>query len=225
MNNVRDVLSKFKDNLDGIITNYRVKVSDIEKEEDFNRVLSDFINYCESDVLLLPFYDETLLGRIFDRVFSDSLDEIKKVKTAKYLIDASKSVDTSNFPQYNDSVSKIKSIFKSIDSFYRDRVENSTFASDKENYNSIISSYSVIFDLIGIDGFNGLIEDIDLFERVINDCDLQSSDINEILSVAIVSNLGYLDRSGVVDVNDVSDNSLLESNINSLSNMLGEQVR
>ena len=78
--------------------------------------------------------------------------------------------------------------------------------------------------MIGDDKFNSLIEDVDLFERAIDDCELSLEDISVLLSTAIVSNLSYLDGNGVVSVNNDNfiDNSLLESNIQDLSNLLGE---
>ena len=80
MDSVKDIMSKFKDNLDKIIVDYKNKVSDIEKEEDFIQVLGDLINYSKSDSLLLPFYDETILSRVFERVFPLSNTEINKLK-------------------------------------------------------------------------------------------------------------------------------------------------
>ena len=224
MNNVKDILSSFKSTLNNIISDYKEKVSDIEQEEAFNVVLSDFVNYCKSDILLLPFYDESILRSIFEKLFDSVDEEFSKIKTAKYLIEASKSIDKSNFPQYNDSIEEIEDMYDTIKSAYEKRVHDSSLASNKEKYTSIINNYSIIYDLIGYDGFNALIEDVDVFEQAINDCDLSLEDVSVLLSTAIVSNLTYLDGNGVVSVNNDNfiDNSLLESNIQDLSNLLGE---
>ena len=70
MDNVKDLLSKFKESLDSIIVEYKDKVSDIEKEEDFIQVLSDLIlkqvmNYS----LDQPKDDCTIIcARVFDRI-------------------------------------------------------------------------------------------------------------------------------------------------------------
>ena len=82
MDSVRGVLSKLKRGLDSIIDEYKKSVSDIEKEEEFVQVLADVVNYSKSDSLLLPFYDETILSRVIDRLFPSS-SYMKKLKTAK----------------------------------------------------------------------------------------------------------------------------------------------
>ena len=107
MDNV-SVLSKFKLDLEKIISEYKDKVSEIETEEEFIMTLGDVVNYCKSDCLLLPFYDEEILSKVFERVFPLSSNEMNKIKTAKYLIDASKTVDKGNFPQYNDFVKDLE---------------------------------------------------------------------------------------------------------------------
>ena len=227
MDNVKDILSSFKSKLNDIILDYKNKVSEIEQEEAFNVVLSDFVNYCKSDILLLPFYDESILSNIFEKVFGSTDEEFSKIKTAKYLIEACKSIDKSNFSQYNDAIDGIEEMYNSIKSFYEKRLHDSSLASNKEKYSKYIDDYSIVYDLIGDDKFNSLIEDVDLFERAIDDCELSLEDISVLLSTAIVSNLSYLDGNGVVSVNNDNfiDNSLLESNIQDLSNLLGEQVK
>ena len=102
MDSVEEVLSKFKNGLEKVINNCKDSISDIEKEEEFIRNLGDLVNYSKSDCLLLPFYDETMLSRIFEKIFPLSTTEMNKIKTAKYLIEVSKSVDKENFQQYND---------------------------------------------------------------------------------------------------------------------------
>lgn len=227
MSNVNDILASFKSSLYNIISDYKDKVIEIEQEEEFNVVLSDFVNYCESDILLLPFYDVSILEKIFERVFDSVDDEFSKIKTARYLIEASKSVDKSHFSQYNDAVDSIKDMYSTIRDFYEKRLHDSSLASDREEYSSIINDYSIIYGLIGDDMFNALIEDVDLFERAINGCELSLEDVSVLLSTAIVSNLAYLDGNGVVSINNeyFIDNSLLESNIQDLNNLLGEQVK
>ena len=224
MSNVNDILASFKSSLYNIISDYKDKVIEIEQEEEFNVVLSDFVNYCESDILLLPFYDVSILEKIFERVFDSVDDEFSKIKTARYLIEASKSVDKSHFSQYNDAVDSIKDMYSTIRDFYEKRLHDSSLASDREEYSSIINDYSIIYGLIGDDMFNALIEDVDLFERAINGCELSLEDVSVLLSTAIVSNLAYLDGNGVVSINNeyFIDNSLLESNIQDLNNLLGE---
>lgn len=229
MDNVVKVFSKFKNNLDDFICDYKNKVNEIDKEEDFIRSLGDVINYCKSDVLLLPFYDETILSRVFESIFPLSSNELNKIKTAKYLIEASKSVDKDHFLQYNDSVHDVEHIFEKLNSFYDNKMNDDSLKINRDNYESIIDSYSSIFNKITDDGFNDFIDDIDLFERVINDCGLDFNEINLILNVAIVDNLKFLDSNGVINVDvdeDIIDlkeeNNKIQSDIQDLNAMLGE---
>jgi len=228
MDNVKGVLSKFKENLDSIIEDYKNKLSDIEKEEDFIVTLGDVVNYSKSDNLLLPFYDETILSRVFERVFPLSNNEYNKIKTAKYLIDASKSVDTGHFPQYNDAVRDVESINDKLSKYYDKLLSNDSLKKDKDEYSSKIESYSKVLSFISDDGFTSLIDDVDLFEEVINVCNLSIEDINIILNIAIKNNLNFLDSSGVL-VDDVSSdivemkeqNNKFKSEISDLNNLLG----
>ena len=227
MDNVKDLLSKFKESLDSIIVEYKDKVSDIEKEEDFIQVLSDLINYSKSDKLLLPFYDETILSRVFERVFPLSDTELKKIKTAKYLIDASKNVDTDSFPQYKEAISDVEEIDKKINSFYEKLLANDDLRNEKEEASLKIDKFSKIFDIIGEDKFVGLIEDVDSFAEAVDLCKLSKKDINLLLNVAIKSNLEYLDSNGIVVDNvdnDMADeNSIIQDKISDLSNLLGDE--
>ena len=223
MDSVKDIMSKFKDNLDKIIVDYKNKVSDIEKEEDFIQVLGDLINYSKSDSLLLPFYDETILSRVFERVFPLSNTEINKLKTAKYLIDASKDIDKGHFPQYNDCVKDVEDINKKVNKYYEKLLSNDKLKSDKEEFNSKVNNLSYIFDIIGENKFIGLIDNIDSFENAINECDLSEEEINVILNVAIKSNLEFLDSNGVVldvDSEMKEENNIIQGKISDLSNLL-----
>ena len=227
MEEVMDLLSKFKSNLDNIIVDYRDKISDIEKEEDFIQVLGDLINYSKSDYLLLPFYDETMLSRVFERVFPLSTAEINKLKTAKYLIDASKDIDKEHFPQYNAAVAEVKEIDKKLNKYYDKLLSNDKLASDKEDALSNVEKFSKIFDIIGDDKFTGLIDDVDAFEEAIGLCKQSDEDINILLNVAIKSNLEFLDSNGVV-VDNIDDdikeeNSIFQDKISDLSNLLGDE--
>lgn len=229
MDNV-SVLSKFKLDLEKIISEYKDKVSEIEAEEEFIMTLGDVVNYSKSDCLLLPFYDETILSKVFERVFPLSNSEMNKIKTAKYLIEASKSVDKGNFPQYNDSVKDLEQINSKLSSFYDKLLSNDDLAKDKEDYSLKIENYSKVYDGIGEDKFNYLIEDVDLFEEIINSCDLSKDEINLILNIAIKCNLEFLDSSGVVVDDSVEEianmkeqNDKFQDEISDLSNLLGEQ--
>lgn len=230
MENVNDVLSKFKDKLDSIISDFKNKISDIEKEEEFIVTLGDVVNYCKSDHLLLPFYDETILSRVFERVFPLSNTEYNKLKAAKYLIESSKSVDKSHFPQYNDAVKDIDSICGKLKKYYNKLLSNDELKKDKDEFNSKVVSYSSIASNIGENGFNSLIDDTALFEEAINACELSMEVINIILNVAIKNNLEFLDSGGVL-VEDVSDdikdmqeqNDMFKSEISDLNNLLGQE--
>ena len=157
MDNEMYIISKFKSNLDSIITDYKDKISHIEEEEDFIITLGDVVNYSKSDFLLLPFYDETILSRVFGRVFPLSNTEYNKIKTAKYLIDASDSVDKSHFPQYNDSVKDVESINKKLNKFYEKLLSDDKLKNDKEDFTNKIERYSSISNLIDEKGFTSLL--------------------------------------------------------------------
>lgn len=223
MDSVKDIMSKFKDNLDKIIVDYKNKVSDIEKEEDFIQVLGDLVNYSKSDSLLLPFYDETILSRVFERVFPLSNTEVNKLKAAKYLIDASKDIDKGHFPQYNECVKDVEDINKKVNKYYEKLLSNDKLKSDKEEFNLKVNNLSYIFDIIGENKFIGLIDNIDSFENAINECDLSEEEINVILNVAIKSNLEFLDSNGVVldvDSEMKEENNIIQGKISDLSNLL-----
>lgn len=228
MDSVRGVLSKLRRGLDSIIDEYKKSVSDIEKEEEFIQVLGDVINYSKSDCLLLPFYDETILSRVFDRLFP-SCSYMKKIKTAKYLIDASKSVDKSNFLQYNNAVSDIEEINDKLVKIYDDMLSNDKLKSDKENYLDKINVYSDFLSIISDDEFSSLISDIDLFEEIVSLCNFKDEELNVLLNCAIKSNLKFLDDNGIIssdvdsDIIDMkNDNDLMQEEINNLSVLLEE---
>ena len=230
MENVLDIFSKFKQSLEDVIVVLKNNLSDIESEEDFIQTLGDVVNYSKSDYLLLPFYDETILARVFERVFPLSATELNKVKTLKYLIDSSKSIDVSHFPQYNETSKEVKRINDKLEKYYEKLLSDNNLQSEKFEVNSKIEQYSKMFDLIGEDGFNSLIDDVDLFEKCINECKLDIDDVNIILNVAIKDNLKYLDESGVISVDvheDIADmkrqNDKIQDEISDLSNLLGNE--
>lgn len=230
MDNVSEILSKFKSNLDNIIVECNDRVSDIESEEDFIRTLGDLVNYSKSDSLLLPFYDETILSRVFERVFPLSSTESNKLKSAKYLIESCKDIDTSNFPQYNDSIKDIGEINDKISKYYEKMLSDDSLKNDKNECLIKIDNYSKIVSYIGDDGFTCLIDDIDLFQDAINSCDLSLNDINIILNVAIRDNLKFLDSTGSMVVDDSSDiaemkeeNNKFIDEISNLSNLLEDE--
>ena len=217
MENVKDVLSKFKDNLDGVIVDYKNKISEIEKEEDFIHVLSDLVNYSKSDSL----------SRVFERVFPLSSNELSKMKTAKYLIEACKDINKDKFPQYKEAVSDVEEINRKINSFYEKLLSDDNLSSEKDELNSKVDKFSIVFNNIGSEKFNGLIEDIDTFEETVNCSDLSDKEINVLLNIAIRSNLEYLDSNGIV-VNDVDneiveENNIIQDKISDLSNLLGDE--
>jgi len=229
MDNVMDILSKFKSSLDSVICDYKSKISEIEDEENFIMTLGDVVNYSKSDCLLLPFYDETILSKVFERVFPLSNVEFNKIKTAKYLIESSKSIDKSHFPQYNDSVKDVSDINEKLSEFYDKLLSNDKLKRDKDEYSSKVLSYSSIYDKILDDSFGSLIDDVPLFHEVIDSCDLSFEEINVILNVAIKSNLSYLDSNGVIvdddaDIVDMKEqNSVFIDEINDLSNLLSDE--
>lgn len=231
MNNVVDVFSILKDSLNNIITKFNNKIVEIEKEEEFFCMLSDLVNYSKSDFTLLPFYDGTILSRIFDRVFPFSQTELNKIKAAKYLIDASRNVDTSHFLQYNNALKDIEIINNKIVGYYEKLLSNSNFSSEKDNYNNLIDKYLSILNIIGDDCFISLIDDIDLFEEVIMSLDLSIDEVDIILDIAIRDNLKFLNDTGVFVENEDDDiinmkqkNSEMQDAINDLSNLLDASV-
>ena len=228
MVNVIDVMSKFKSNLDSIINDYKNKISDIEKEEEFIITLGDVVNYCKSDSLLLPFYDETILSRVFDRVFSLSNVEFNKIKTAKYIFESSESIDKSHFPQYNNSVNDVQDINDRLSKYYDKLLSDEKLKSNKDDYSLKVESYSKMLNIIGEEKFNGYIDDVNLFEEVINACSLSNDEVNLILNIAIACNLEYLDSSGVfVDNEDIvslkEENNKFQDEISDLSNLLVDE--
>ena len=229
MDNVKDIMSKFKKNLDKIIVDYKNRISEIEKEEEFIQILGDLVNYSKSDSLLLPFYDETILSRVFERVFPLSTTELNKIKAAKYLIEASKDVDKGHFPQYHDAVKDVESINKKVNKFYEKLLSNDKMKVEKDETILKIEKFSKILSIIGDDKFNGFIDDVDAFEEANNLCDMSKDDINIILNVAIKSNLEYLDSNGILieDVQDINDmkeqNNVIQDKISDLSNLLGDE--
>lgn len=231
MESVINVLSKFKSNLENLIEEYNNKIEFINGEEEFLQILGDLVNYSKSDSLLLPFYDTTILSRIFERIFPLSSNELNKIKTAKYLIEASNNVDKSQFLQYNNSVKEVEKINNKICEYYDDMLNSNDFNGDRDNYNNIISKYTSVYELIGEDCFNDLINDIDLFQEVIEKCELSLDEINIVLDVAIKDNLKFLDNNGVIST-DISDdivnlkeeNNAMQDAINDLSNLLDASV-
>lgn len=229
MDSVEEVLSKFKNGLEKVINNCKDSISDIEKEEEFIRNLGDLVNYSKSDCLLLPFYDETMLSRIFEKIFPLSTTEMNKIKTAKYLIEASKSVDKENFQQYNDAVKDLKNINEKIEKNYEKLLADDKIKTDKETYTKKLNDYTNILNVVGKDEFTGLIQDIDAFEETINESDLKEEEINTMLNVAITCNLKYLDSNGVVVSDNAEiqtlkeDNNRMQEEIQNLSNLLGDE--
>lgn len=223
MDNVMNVLSKFKTNLGSFIDDYKNKIKEIEKEEEFIRTLGDVINYSKEDVLQLPFYDETILSRIIERVFPLSTNEINKLKTAKYLIEASKSIDKTHFLQYNNAVKDVEEIYESINEFYEKMLSDNSLKTNKEQYNYIVDSYSTIYNKIEEEGFNDLISDIDLLEQTLKCSELESNEINTILNIIIKDNLKYLDQNGTIKINTNEPINIFQDEIYDLSKMLGEE--
>ncbi len=229
MDSVRSVLSKLKKNLDDVIDEYKKTVSDIESEEEFVQILGDVVNYSKSDCLLLPFYDETILSRVFERLYPSN-SYMKKMKTARYLIDASKSVDKNNFLQYNNIVKELEEINNNLVKKYDEMLSNDKLKSDKENYMSKIDSYSSFSSSIGEEDFTSLISDIDLFQEIIELCNLKDKELNVLLSCAIKSNLKFLDNDGIIseevhsDIVDMkNENDKMQEEIKNLSSLLGEE--
>lgn len=229
MDSVEEVLSKFKNSLEKVINNCKDSISDIEKEEEFIQNLGDLVNYSKSDCLLLPFYDETMLSRIFEKIFPLSTTEMNKIKTAKYLIEASKTVDKENFQQYNDAVKELEKINSKIEKNYEKLISDDKIKTDKETYTKKLSDYTSILNTVGKDEFTGLIQDIDAFEETINESDLTEEEVNAMLNVAITCNLKYLDSNGVVVSDNAEiqtlkeDNNKMQEEIQNLSNLLGAE--
>ena len=229
MDSVRDILSNLCDNLSNVINDYKDSISKIEEEEKFIQVLGDVVNYCKSDCLLLPFYDESILYDVLEHVFPSG-NEIKKVKTAKYLINASKSVDKENFLQYNDSVKDLEKICKKLNSEYEKKLSNNKLKTDKDEYNNKISEYSDFLNIVGEEEFSGLISDIDLFQEIVDLCEFSDEQVDILLTLAIKCNLNFLDNNGIVvdevhsDIVDMkNENNKMQEEIKNLSNLLGNE--
>lgn len=230
MDNVIDIMSKFKTNLDSAIVDLKDKVSEIDKEEEFIASLGDVINYSKSDSSLLPFYDEKILSSVFERVFPLSTTEINKVKAAKYLIESSKSIDKKNFPQYNEAIKDIASINKKLVKFYDKILADDSLRKNKDDLNLKIQNYSAFYDNCTEEGFSRIIDNVDLFEEIVNLCDFSKDEINDLLNIAIKCNLSYLDSQGVI-IDEVDDdiahmkkqNDKFQDDISDLSNLLGDE--
>ena len=229
MNSVSDILSSLRDKLNNVISEYNDSISKIEEDEKFIQVLGDVVNYCKSDCLLLPFYDESILNDVIDHIFSSG-NEIKKIKTAKYLIEASKSVDKEKFLQYNDSVKDLEKICKKLNSEYEKKLSDEKLNNDKENFNNKISEYTSFLNIVGDDEFSGLISDIDLFQEIVELCKFSDEEIDSLLSLAIKCNLKYLDDNGIIvddvhsDIVDMkNENDKMQEEIKNLSDLLGNE--
>ena len=170
-----------------------------------------------------------MLSRIFEKIFPLSTTEMNKIKTAKYLIEASKSVDKENFQQYNDAVKDLKNINEKIEKNYEKLLADDKIKTDKETYTKKLNDYTNILNVVGKDEFTGLIQDIDAFEETINESDLKEEEINTMLNVAITCNLKYLDSNGVVVSDNAEiqtlkeDNNRMQEEIQNLSNLLGDE--
>ena len=229
MNSVSDILSSLRDKLNNVISEYNDSISKIEEDEKFIQVLGDVVNYCKSDCLLLPFYDESILNDVIDHIFPSG-NEIKKIKTAKYLIEASKSVDKEKFLQYNDSVKDLEKICKKLNSEYEKKLSDEKLNNDKENFNNKISEYTSFLNIVGDDEFSGLISDIDLFQEIVELCKFSDEEIDSLLSLAIKCNLKYLDDNGIIvddvhsDIVDMkNENDKMQEEIKNLSDLLGNE--
>lgn len=225
------VLSKFKENLGKVIEEYKNNIVEIEKEEDFIRTLGDLINYCKSDVMLLPFYDITILSRVFERIFPLSKTEINKINSAKYLIEASSNIDKNNFLQYNNAIEDVNKINDKINEFYENLMKDNNLINEKDNYNLLIEKYSKIYSIIDEHSFNDLIDDIDLFQEIVYLCSLNDDEINLLLDIAIKNNLEFLNNNGILttevddDILSMKDsNNKVQEAINDLNNLLDASV-
>lgn len=225
------VLSKFKENLGKVIEEYKNNIVEIEKEEDFIRTLGDLINYCKSDVMLLPFYDITILSRVFERIFPLSKTEINKINSAKYLIEASSNIDKNNFLQYNNAIKDVNKINDKINEFYENLMKDNNLINEKDNYNVLIEKYSKIYSTIDEHSFNDLIDDIDLFQEIVYLCSLNDDEINLLLDIAIKNNLEFLNNNGILttevdeDILNMKDsNNKVQEAINDLNNLLDASV-
>lgn len=225
------VLSKFKENLGKVIEEYKNNIVEIEKEEDFIRTLGDLINYCKSDVMLLPFYDITILSRVFERIFPLSKTEINKINSAKYLIEASSNIDKNNFLQYNNAIEDVNKINDKINEFYENLMKDNNLINEKDNYNLLIEKYSKIYSIIDEYSFNDLIDDIDLFQEIVYLCSLNDDEINLLLDIAIKNNLEFLNNNGILttevdeDILNMKDsNYKVQEAINDLNNLLDASV-
>ena len=108
-------------------------------------------------------------------------------------------------------------------------LSNDDIKVEKEDAISKVERFTGIYDIIGDDKFNGLVDDVDSFEEAINLCDISKEDINILLNVAIKSNLEYLDSNGVIidNVEDIDamkeQNNVIQDKISDLSNLLGDE--
>lgn len=229
MDSVTNVLSKFKNSLDSIINDYKEKVSEIEKEEEFKEMLGDIVNYSKSDCLLLPFYDETMLSKALERIFPLSSTEKNKIKTAKYLIEASKDVDKEQFPQYNTAVKELNEINKKISDYYEKLLTDDKSKSEKETLLNQINLYTELYEKINDEEFTSIIDNTDIFKEAVETSKLSNEEISILLNIAIKSNLKYLDASGIVtnDNNDIismkNENDKMQEEIKDLSSLLGKE--
>lgn len=226
MDNVKELLSRYKSSLDNFICDYKNKVASIEEEENYIKLLGDVVSSCESDILLLPFYDEEVLSDVFKHVFSLSTSEFSKIKTAKYLIEASKNVDRDSFLQYKNAVKDVEKIYDRLKKNYKKLSKDDKLVLDKKNYLSKIDEYSSISLIIGDDSFSKLIDNVVLFKETLYLCDFNVDEIDLILSTAIKSNLVFLD-SGVVSLSGKDESTsmkeqsdIIQNKISDLSNLL-----
>ena len=229
MDSVTNVLSKFKNSLDSIINDYKEKVSEIEKEEELKEMLGDIVNYSKSDCLLLPFYDETMLSKALEHIFPLSSTEKNKIKTAKYLIEASKDVDKEQFPQYNTAVKELNEINKKISDYYEKLLTDDKSKSEKETLLNKINLYTELYEKINDEEFTSIIDNTDIFKEAVETSKLSNEEISILLNIAIKSNLKYLDASGIVtnDNNDIismkNENDKMQEEIKDLSSLLGKE--
>ncbi|MBP3920191.1 MAG: hypothetical protein J6D28_01355 [Bacilli bacterium] len=213
------LLSKLKNNLGNIISDYKNKINEIEEKEKFLQILSDLVNYSKSDVLLFPFYDENILEQILEVVFPVFNSTLNKIKTAKYLIESSKNVDRQHFPQYNNIIKELEQINNDIIKYYENIITTNNYATEKEQYSQTIEKYTTIDALIGEEKFIGLIENIDLFHEIIYQCKLDNNEINKILNIAIENNLNYLNENGILEIEEPINNKEETQKLNELENI------
>ena len=106
-------------------------------------------------------------------------------------------------------------------------LSNDKLKTDKENYLNKINLYSDFAVTISDDEFTAIISDIDLFQEIVELCNLKDEELNILLSCAIKCNLKFLDSNGVIatevhsDIADMkSDNNKIQEEINNLSDLL-----